>query len=554
MKFLLNRSLKILGTLALSLILLFNFNAQAVLADTTPPTTDTTGNYTGFLNYLQFISDADNNVIVGDTNTINFRLLDNAMSVYRGSGPFTATIFDPNGNKTMYSLSGSTSVSNVTFDTPGDYTIYVTATSNTLGLADGTESLGVASGTIHVRNAKISTSGDLTLNYSNTVKVTLTDSDGTILPRKSVTVDATNAGGTTSTYTTLYDGTFDVTMTPTKLGKITVTHGSHDIGTINVASAYASGTRIGNNASDNADRSVAVSEKGWSTANAVVLTRDDVVADAMVAVPLAKKQDAPILMTPSNELKSSVADEILRLNAKTVYIIGGEGAISSSVERQLQGYGITTNRIAGSDRYETAAKVASLVGSPGTVYLAYGYGEPDALAASALAAEQGIPILLTDTNTLPDSTRQALATLAPRNLKLLGGTGVISTDLQNSLTQNYGVERWGGVDRYATEQMIFQSYFANQHASNNSPAYFASANVSPSDVTSGTPYGDALFAAALAAKNNGFVITLPSNEIPSSISTFLLYNKAFIPSSTVVGNNAAISYQLEAKLNQLLAK
>lgn len=548
MKSLLNR-FKILKIVAVSLILLFNFNPQTVLA-----TTDSAGNYTGYLNYIQFISDSDNNVIVGETNTINFRLLDNSNEVYSGNGPFTATIFDPNGNKTMYNLSSGSSLSNVTFDSPGDYTMYVTATSNTLGLAAGTESLGVASGTIHVRSAEISTSGDLKLNYNNTVKVTLTDSDGNTLPRKSVTVDATNVGGTSATYTTIYDGSFDLTMTPTKLGTVIVNLGGHDIGTINVSSAYSSGTRIGSNVSDNADRSVAVSVKGWTTANNVILTRDDVVADAMVAVPLAKKYDAPILMTPSNALKSSVASEILRLNAKNVYIIGGEGVVSSAVESELQGYGISIQRIAGSDRYETAAKVASLVGSPGTVYLAYGYGEPDALAASALAAEQGIPILLTDINALPDSTRKTLSTLAPRNLKLLGGTGVISADLQNSLANSYGIERWGGADRYATEQQIFQSYFANKQTSNTFPAYFTSAYVSPNDVSGGTPYGDALFTAALAAKNNGFVVTLPPDEIPSSISTFLLYNKVFIPSGTIVGNTAAISYDVEEKLNQLLAK
>lgn len=550
MRLLINGPMKIMGTIALSFMLFFNFTAQAVLAAGGSSTTD----YVGFLNYIQFVSDADNNLIVGETSTINFRLLDNSMTVYKGSGPFTATIFDPNGNKTMYSLSGSSSISNLTFDTPGDYSLYVTATSNTLGLADGTESLGVASGTIHVRSAVISTAGDLSLYSNNTVKVTLTDSEGTILPRKAVTIDATDVGGTVSNYTTIYDGTFDLTMAPTKVGKVTVNHAGHVIGTINVGSGYSAESRIGNNVNDNAERSVAVSQKGWSTAGSVVLTRDDVVADAMVAVPLAKKYDAPILMTPSNELQASVLNEILRLNAKTVYILGGEGAISSSVERQLQVYGISTVRIAGSDRYETAAKIAALVGSPGTAYLAYGYGEPDALVASALAAEQGIPILLTDINSLPESTKEELNTLAPRNIKLLGGTGVISTELEHSLSNGYVVERWGGVDRYSTEQVIFQNFFRNQNSSSKFKVYFTSAYVSPSDVTSGTPYGDALFTAALAAKNNGLIITLPPNEVPSSISTLLLYNKVYMSSSMVVGNSSAISYQVEAQLNQLLAR
>lgn len=539
-----------MGTLFLSLMLLFTFNSSIVLADNN----DSSGNYVGFLNYVQFISDADCNLIVGETNTINFRLLDNNMQVYRGSGPFTATIFDPNGNKTMYSLSGSSSVSNVTFDEPGEYTLYVTATSNTLGLANGSESLGVASGTLHVRSAKIEAAGDLMVNTNNSLKVTLMDSDGNTLPRKTVTVDATEVGGSTSNYTTLYDGSFNVTMTPTRLGKVTVSHGQHEIGTIHVVPAYSAGTRIGNNTKDNASRSALVSEKGWSSAENVILTRDDSVADAMVAVPLSKKLDAPILMTPSQGLSDSVRNEIQRLNAKNITIIGGTGAISSSVEALLQSYGLTTTRLAGNDRYETAAKIAEKVGYSDTVYLAYGYGEADALAASALAAEQGNPILLTDSHSLPASTSQALVTLTPHNLKLLGGSGVIGPDLEQSLADRYVVERWGGIDRYATEQVIFQNYFAKLQATNSFPVYFTSAYVSPSDVTSGTPYGDALFTAALAAKNQGFVISLPPDSVPSSIRTFLLYNKAFIPSGTVVGNSLAISYQVEAELNQLLAK
>lgn len=546
MKFLMKGSLKFLGITLLSLILLLNFNSKNVFA--------ATSDYTSFLNYLQFVSDSDNNLIVGEANTINFRLLGNDMLPYKGNGPYTATIVDANGNKTIYSMNGSSSLSNVTFDQPGDYDLYVEDMAISASTTSTAYPYGIASGTIHVRSAQASASGDLTLNYNNTVTVKLMDSDGNILPRKSVTVDATDVGGSVSSYTTLYDGTFSLTMTPTKIGKLTLSHADHTVGTINVTPAYTSGSRIGGNTSDNASRSVLVSQKGWSTSNAVVLTRDDVVADAMVAVPLAKKYDAPILMTSTNALNSDVASEIVRLNAKTVYIIGGEGAISSSVESQLHSLGIATNRLAGVDRYETAAKIASQVGSQGTVYLAYGYGEPDALAASAFAAEQGIPILLTDTNALPESTKNELTTLAPRNLKLLGGNGVISSNLEQSLSTQYVVERWGGVDRFATEQIILQNYFVNQKASNSFPVYFTSAYVSPSDVASGKPYGDALFAAALAARNNGFVITLPPNEVPSAISTFLLYNKVYIPSGTVVGNSAAISYPVEAELNALLAR
>ncbi len=109
------------------------------------------------------------------------------------------------------------------------------------------------------------------------------------------------------------------------------------------------------------------------------------------------------------------------------------------------------------------------------------------------------------------------------------------------------MERWGGADRYGTEQIIFQHLFTGQ-----SPLYFASALVKSEDLNNGTPYGDALLTAALAAKKGGFMVTVPPNNLPSAINTFLLYNKGYISTATVVGNKTAISANLEKELQALL--
>lgn len=506
-------------------------SAVTALEDPTPPSP--------YLDWFDILTDSNSSIVVGDS-TISYQIYDQNGDLYSPKG-LEAWLTDPSGNVVRYSPS-NTSLSNLNLDQVGEYS---------LELRDST---GSAWRDFTVKDAQVSTTGKLSLNYKSTVTIKLKDSDGDILPRRTITVDATDIGGQATSYTTLYDGTVTFTLTPASMGKVTFTRSGHVVGSLEVTPAYSSSNRIGDNTSDNATRSVLVSQQGWSSSQYVILTRDDVVADAMVAVPMSKKYDAPILMTPTDQLNPSVLNEIQRLGTKTVFIIGGEGAISSSIEDQLKGYGIYPNRIAGTDRYETAAKIAYWVGSPGTVYLAYGYGEPDALAASALAAEQGIPILLTDADALPESTKNELASLAPRNLKLLGGTGVISAEQEQSLANSYVVERWGGADRYVTEQVIFQNFFSKQKAVNSFPVYFTSAYVTEADVSSGKPYGDALFTAALAAKKNGFVITLPPNEIPSSISTFLLYNKVYIPSGTVVGNSTEISYQVEAKLNQLLSR
>lgn len=493
-----------------------------------------------YLDWFYINDDSNSSIVIGDT-TISYELYDQNDDPYTPKGGFEATIIDPDGNSVRYSA-GSTSVSNVYLDKAGEYDLILR------------DSTGSSSRNFAVLDAEVSTTGKLSLNYKSTVTLKLMDSDGEILPRRSITVDASEVGGQATAYTTLYDGTVTFSLTPTSQGKVKFTRSGHVVGSLEVTPAYKESGRIAENAADNATRSVLVAQEGWSSSKYAILTRDDVVADAMVAVPMAKKYDAPIFMTPSNELNGAVLNELQSLGVETVFVIGGEGAVSSTVDNQLRGYGFYTNRIFGADRYETAAQIAYWVGSPGTVYLAYGYGEPDALAASAIAAEQGIPILLTDTNILPESTQNELATLAPRHVVLLGGTGVISSELEQSLNQSYVVERWGGVDRYGTQQIILQNYFSEQKAVNNFPAYFTSSSVLPSDVGGGTPYGDALFTAALATKNQGFVISLPPNDIPSSIRTFLLYNKVFIPTGTIVGNRSAISYQVEIELNQLLAR
>ncbi len=510
-------------------------SATGAINVTTPSTPPATHN----LSYLTFLSTADNNLITGVTQNINYRLWDSGNQQFSGS--VSAYIVDPDGHTTSYTAS-STSIANVTLDKPGTYTLVLTDTNNYS-----------ASGTLTVGDAKVSTSGLLIQNYYSTVTVTLMDASGNPLSHRSLTVDASNVGGTPVPYTTLYDGTFSFSLTPTTLGTVNFNLGGHLIGTMQVSPAYTTGARIGTTSSDNATLSVQVAQQGWAKADTVILTRDDVVADAMVAAPLSKRYDAPILMTPSASLSTSVLSEITTLGAKNVFVIGGTGAVSASVTDTLTSYGLHVTRFDGVDRYATAAKIAAWVSSPGTVYLAYGYGEPDALAAGALAAEQGIPILLSDTNVLPEVTQDQLATLRPKTVVLLGGTGVLSSDLQTRLAGQYSVQRWGGVDRYATEQVIFQNFFNQKPALDQYPLFITSSYVSPSDVSSGNPYGDALVTAALAAKKNGFVVTLPPNSLPNTIGTFLLFNKGYIPSATVVGNSSAIGFNLEQQLQQLLA-
>jgi dihydrofolate reductase/acyl-CoA hydrolase len=457
---------------------------------------------------------------------------------------------EPIGNKSFSVDATAVGLNTASYTTLNDGTATVLLTPTKIGVVNlifGGRVLQTLE--ISDLNVAMEVSGKLVLNVESRLAVRLTDAGGVPMGGKSFSVDATEAGLNTGSYTTLNDGTATFLLTPNKMGAVHLIFGGQVLRTVVVDPAYIQGQRIGEAAADNASLSLAIAQNGWTDAENVVLTRDDAVADAMVAAPLAAKLAAPILMTPVNELLPSIEAELRRLGARNVYIIGGTGAISATVEDRLKQTGVTVIRIAGADRYQTAAEVAVWLGGENTdtAYLAYGYGEPDALAASAFAAQQGAPILLTETNQLPPATRQALQNMGAAKIKLLGGTGVISTLLESQLAGQYQVSRYGGLDRFATEVAIFQGEFTDQ-----SPLYFTSALVDSVNTPSGQPFGDALLTAALAARNHGFVVTLPLGELPSNLYYFLLYNKGYISTATVVGNRSAVSQTLENQLHALL--
>jgi putative cell wall-binding protein len=123
----------------------------------------------------------------------------------------------------------------------------------------------------------------------------------------------------------------------------------------------------------------------------------------------------------------------------------------------------TTVRIAGTDRYDTAAAVAVTgFGGPRVtdVIVASGENFPDALAASALAGAADAPLLLTAKNSLPLSTRNALIALSGsavrRRVHVIGGTNAISPEVRAELEalSTEFVDNYNGANRYDTAAKV----------------------------------------------------------------------------------------------------
>lgn len=160
-------------------------------------------------------------------------------------------------------------------------------------------------------------------------------------------------------------------------------------------------------------------------------------------------------------------------------ILGGTAAVPASTETDLGKVAANVGRVAGTDRFDTAAQIASAVAAakglpsvptykaggstpqPSTVFLAEGGTGADALAAGPVAADLDVPVLLTNSASLPAATSSALGSLKPTTIIVLGGTAAISDAVviaaKTAATTSATPMRIAGANRYDTSVQIAQT-------------------------------------------------------------------------------------------------
>lgn len=246
---------------------------------------------------------------------------------------------------------------------------------------------------------------------------------------------------------------------------------------------------------DRFDTGVEVSKDGWSEgSSAVVLASGNSFADALSATPLAKKYNAPILLTDTSAMSASVEGEIKRLGAKTAFIAGGTGVISTNIENKLKSLGINVIRLGGVDRFDTSVRIAKFLGDSSEIVVASGMGFADAVSIAPIAAIKNMPIILTDTSAVPASV-DAYFKLKASSIKktyIIGGDGVVG---KYAMTKFPYAERIAGADRFETNYNIITRFIND----------ISFTNVI---VASGLNYPDALTGSALGAKTNGTVVLI----------------------------------------------
>ena len=255
---------------------------------------------------------------------------------------------------------------------------------------------------------------------------------------------------------------------------------------------------------DRIDTAIKISKDNYDKAKTVIVVRHDLFPDSMTASVLAKLKDAPILLNPTDKLDSRVGDEIKRLGAEEVIIVGGENSVSEKVREELKAYDSDKNveRISGVDRYGTsemvAKRVTGITGKKKTAVVASGQVFPDALSVGTFASRDGYPILLVKKDSIPSQVERAIKDLEINKTYIAGGTNTISKSTETKLPSV--LERMAGKDRYETSVAIAKSKFGA-----SKEAY----------VASGIEFADALVISPISGKYNRPTL-LVSNKVNSN--------------------------------------
>ena len=273
---------------------------------------------------------------------------------------------------------------------------------------------------------------------------------------------------------------------------------------------------------------VEVSKALFEKADTVILTSSNKMVDALSSSPYGVGKNAPTLLVEKDSIMDEVLQEIKRLNPTQIIIAGGKTVISEKVEDQIKELGIKQQRIAGADRFETAVKLGEQVRANSTnkkeIILVNGFNNIDALTAGSLASKLNIPILLTQSDQLNETTKKAIKEWGIEKVTIIGGKTQVSETIKETL-QNEGlkVDRLAGRTRVDTALEVAKA--VNETADK---VIFANK----------TAYPDALLAPYLSKAKNAPIVLIGNDEASVSVKQYLRDNK--IKECIIIGGEKSI--------------
>ena len=330
---------------------------------------------------------------------------------------------------------------------------------------------------------------------------------------------------------------------------------------------------------------IELSKDGFESADTVVIAPSDVFAEALVGAPLAAVMEAPVLLTwpedtdERDALDPRVADEITRLGATSVTIVGDPSRLSPRLGRQIvaatdveaeqitrvrgetvaamsvavaklvlaaQGVDVSADADDMTSEEPTASATASEESTASEAptedesaaivpFLAAGThpdgkGWPDALAASVLGSRQLAPILLTDAEELSPELVELLELDAVTQVRITGGPVAVSEAVEVAVLE-LGVEtrRLAGETRYETALAIAAETLEDGAA------------LDTVAIATGVNFPDALAAGPVLGRSDRPLVLVHTDDEVASVTDFFRTNADEVELVQAIGGPVAIS-------------
>ncbi|AKN33454.1 amidase [Clostridium carboxidivorans P7] len=287
----------------------------------------------------------------------------------------------------------------------------------------------------------------------------------------------------------------------------------------------------------------------FGKAKNVILVNGYGYPDAVSATPLAKLLGAPILLTAGGDtLESEVAATIQNLGATNIYIVGGKGVVSTSIEKTLKNK-YTVERIAGVNdttrmgtNAEVAKKVLSLSGQKSAVLVNGQDGYADALSVASIAAQKGYPVLF-GTSQMIYSTVKDVITSNGLSILAVGGEGVLPQSVVDTVSGKKITNN--ATDRFATNLAVLD-YFKNNGGLDFGTVYIAAGGATNDQ------FADALVASAAASKTGSPLVLTgvgASETQAQAAQNYINVNATDSSKLIIIGGTASVSQEIQSSLS-----
>lgn len=230
---------------------------------------------------------------------------------------------------------------------------------------------------------------------------------------------------------------------------------------------------------------------------------------AMSAVPAAASVAAPVLLTSPERLMSVTKEELVRLEAERVILLGGAEIIGEEVAVELSHAGLTVDRVPGTNAVSTSLALLSEVTAEDavdTVFLVPHDDTVNVLAASMTARASIGRVLLVGPDGITPAHVETLERIRPQRIIVLAEDGLVGDGTVAELARH----TVGGAERHLSPTPVLAASEASRGYRPEDVEVVYLASTEPLSVC------DAVTGAAVASLVDAPLLLVERDAVPAS--------------------------------------